>query len=452
MPEYEARILELKKEVAALHAQAVKDATAKQTKEEKDKDEKPIIVEATYLRLGTGVLAFAAVREKALVDSLALVKPRADATAESHTRIWSEHFQKAWAEAFKILLDLVERDEDPIQLKFELLVVQESVGVAALSNPAIIEAVGDIRAKMRELETSRVAKRAEWRDLAALDDRQDGPAAVLRIRVLEDFKKAVQDVRGWWPRIEEAVRNLFRLWKAKEDADPEPSVADGASTIMETLGTLQRTLDEVERAARSIYAGEEAVHQMFANTRLQVKEFLQNNSKEKILQRYVDARAVAEAAIAKCATPGQRDDAKRHYDKVVAESIGILGEFNDTFDDYYAEFDGTYTGTVSQTTIEILTEEEMFKRFWQEVEDLNLPAEIQRLREMLDRTGQISIDEMSEEQRKKWKDAIETRMNELKEKIRSLDMSFVERFKLLFYHVPRAQLVEKLRRLEGYIR
>lgn len=270
MPEYEARILELNQEVAALFQLAIKEAAAQQTPQAKEGKDKPIIVEAKYLRLGAGVSAFAAVREKALADSLKLVKPGSDATAESHTRIWMEHFQKAWAEAFKILIDLVERDEDPIQLKFELLAVQESVGVAALSNPALIEAVGDIRARMRALEISRVTKRAEWRDLAALDDRQDGPAALLRLRVLEDFKKAVEAVRGWWPRIEEAVRNLFRLWKAKEDADPEPSIADGASATMEALGTLQRTSDEVDRAACSIYAGEEAVHQMFANARLQV--------------------------------------------------------------------------------------------------------------------------------------------------------------------------------------
>lgn len=145
-------------------------------------------------------------------------------------------------------------------------------------------------------------------------------------------------------------------------------------------------------------------------------------------------------------------DAQRHYEKVVAESIGILGEFNKAFDDYYTEFDGVFTGVVSESTIEILTEEEMFKRFWQEVEGLKLPAEIQRLREMLARTGELAIGEMTEEQRKKWKAAIETRMNDLKEKIRSLDMSFVERFKLLFYQVPRAQWAEKLRRLTGYLR
>jgi hypothetical protein len=46
--------------------------------------------------------------------------------------------------------------------------------------------------------------------------------AALRVQILEMFKKSVEQIRGWGPRIEGAARTSVDAWEGSERPVPIP--------------------------------------------------------------------------------------------------------------------------------------------------------------------------------------------------------------------------------------
>jgi hypothetical protein len=128
----------------------------------------------------------------------------------------------------------------------------------------------------------------------------------------------------------------------------------------------------------------------------------------------------------------------------------MVDEFKDVFGEFYSHFDGRFTGKVSDQTIELLAEHEFFNRFWRDVESLNLPGEFRIAADQIATCEEVSLDRLTDEQRRRFKEIVRERLSGLEETIRDLDSSFLERFKLQFIDVPREQMLEKLKRLTGY--
>jgi len=440
MAEYAARIVELDKEVATLREQAL----------QVEHGGGPAAVLATYIRLTAGIATYGETRDRALEEGLGHLEADSSATAESQQQRWTSHYQARGSGAFRAINDLASRDDDSIRRVFEILAMQESMAFTAIAAMPLAGAVGQIRAHLRTLEEQTQSLQGHWSELTAQDERLDGQIAGLRVQVLEDFKRSVSEVRGWGPKIEEAVRKGVEAWAGYEGVTPDPPLNEPVKAGLAMLASLQRTLDEATRQTLPLYSAEQTVHELFGKIRLQIKEYLEKVNKDSVARMYSDACRATQDAADKCPKDGQKQDARKLAEKAISASQKIMGEFNSTWDRFYSEFEGRFTGDVSAQTVELLAEQEFFNQFWRDVESLNLPGEIRNAGDAIAKCESITLDRLTDDQRRQWKEAVHARLAELQDRIRSMDMSVWERFRLQFITTPREQIREKLSRLPGF--
>jgi hypothetical protein len=213
---------------------------------------------------------------------------------------------------------------------------------------------------------------------------------------------------------------------------------------------LQKSLDDITRSALGLYGNEQTIHTMFGNSRQQLKEYLDTVNKKTVARAWSDACSATKDAASKCPKDGQKEDVRALAEQAIRASESMVAEFNDAFDDFYEHFDGTFTGEVSDKTAELLVEQEFFNTFWREIESLNLPGEFRTAADQIAKCEDVSLDRLTDEQRSRFREIIRNRLSDLEEEIRDIDSSFLERFKLQFIDVPRAQMMDKLKRLVGY--
>lgn len=445
MPEYQARIPEIEAEVTKLRYLV-----------NFEKIKPPAEIEATFKRLSEGITAYASFRELALTSSLLpLFVPDAQATGESQQKLWAAAHLKHGSDAFERFNSLVTSEPDPIQLTFELFAMQESAAFTVISRMPIAEAVGHIQAYIRRLEQETRTLEDLWKEQSGQTERMDAEINAVRAQVLDSYKRAVADIRGWGPKTEEALHTSIVIWDAKEQADPEPSVgsvaAAASANISSTAGQLRLTHEDAVHRSMLIYAGKLTIHMMFRNTRLQVKDFLDKVNKNTMRRLYDDA---CQAALAAAANVHQKDglklDAKRFVENAVAASSGILPKFDDAWEEFYTTFNGSYVGVPSEATIEKLAEAEFFNRFWPDVEYLDLPGAFRIAGEAIARCESISPSKITPEQKKRLDEVIQKRTNEMKETVRNMDMSLFQRVKLFYCDIPLDQFKDWIRRLGGY--
>jgi hypothetical protein len=167
-------------------------------------------------------------------------------------------------------------------------------------------------------------------------------------------------------------------------------------------------------------------------------------------RQFAETLSNAEGSLARATREGQKADLKRLLDKAKAEVEPCVKEYESAFDGFVSHFNGRYTGKVSDQTIEMLLEAEFFNQFWKDVESLNLPGEIRSAGDAIARCVNIDLSRLTPENQQQFKQTIETRLRELQEKIRSMDMSLWERMKIQFYLVPRDAMRDRLTSSKGY--
>ena len=440
MPDYAARIAELDR--------AVNEQREAALKVEADGGAPALL--AGYIRLGAGIASYADVRDRALNDGLALLKPDSSATAESQQRRWADHFNAKGSEAIRVLNDLVSRDGDETQRRFELFAMQEGIAFSAINAMPLAGAVGTIAEHIRTLDEQCRTLQAKWRELSGLDERIDGQIAAVRVQVLETFKRGVNDIRSWTQKLEEDVRKVVDLWDRKEETDPEPSMSSTAKSFLDTLGTLQRTLDDAVRQSQPLYASEQTVHELFGKVRQQVQEYLEKVNKDTVGRAYADACRATQDCAGRSFSDGQRADGVRFAERAISATQSLMGDFNSAWDRFYGEFQGVFTGEVSDQTTEFLGDQEFFNQFWRDVEAIGLPAQIRSAGEALSRIEGLSLDRMTPQQKQMFEITIKARLKEIQERIRAMDSSVWERFKLMFVTTPMSMAKDRLKGLRGY--
>ena len=147
---------------------------------------------------------------------------------------------------------------------------------------------------------------------------------------------------------------------------------------------------------------------------------------------------------------GQRTDLRAFLGKAKGVVGPRVDAYESAFHDFVRHFDGRYTGRVSDATVELLAEAEFFDQFWRDIEDIRLPAVIERADDDVARLRSVDLSRVTEEHRDELRASLERNLEEVRESIRSLDLSVLERFRLQVIDVPRAQIVDYLRRLRGY--
>ena len=440
MSDYEQRPSEMAREVSALQERAL----------QVERDGGPPAVVATYVRLQAGLAGYAEWRGRALSESLAWLTPDSNATAKSQQERWSDSFNRRGGEACRMLLDQVSRDDDPIEQTFEVMAMQEAMSYSVIATMPLAGFMGQVREYLRDFARFRKELDDRWKELTGQNERIHGQIAALRVQVLELFTRAVGEARGWAPKIESAVGTALLGWEKEEEPSPDPSLAPVARTAFETVNLLQKSLDDITKSALSLYANEQTIHTMFGNSRQQLKAYLDQVNVKTVDRAWVDACTATRDAANKCPKDGQKQDVRAFAEQAIDGTEDLVEEFNEVFEDFYEHFAGTFTGDVSDSTAATLAEQEFFNQFWKDVESLNLPGEFRTAADQIVRCEDLSLDRLADEQRRRFKAIVHERVSEIEEKIRELDSSFLERFKLQFIDVPRQLAIDRLKRLVGY--
>lgn len=439
MADYAARIAELEKVVADLEAKAV----------EAERSGGPPAFPASYARLREEIADYARFRDGVLADGLELLDPPSDATPEKMHARWVDHFVKTATDAFRSFKDITLEDI-PSQVVAESIASQESVAFAEISTWRLARAQGEISQRLRTLEQERAGLESKWSETIGQDERQDGQVAALRVQILGMLEDSVEKIRGWGPRIEGVVRDVVVGWEGSEKPSPDPSFADPTRTFVETLATLSRTLEDSTRAALTMYATEHNIHEVFGKHRAAVAELLEAAEPDLVEKTYIEAVGAADSGAGRMSYDGQRTDLRAFLDKAKALVGPQVDAYESAFEDFVKHFDGRYTGKVSDETVELLAEAEFFDQFWRDIEDLRLPAVIQGADDDVARARSVDLSRVTEEHREELRATLERNLEDVRQSIRSLDLSVLERFRLQFIDVPRAQIVDYLRRLRGY--
>jgi hypothetical protein len=436
--DYAARIAELEAVVVDLEAKAAAACAAGG----------PPVFAPTYARFRERIEAYSRWRKAMFDEGLRLLEP-SDATEQQMHRRWIDHFVKVATEAFRMFKDLTLEDI-PSQIAAESIASQESVAWSEVSSWELATVYGRLGVWLRTLDSNRVSLESHWSETVGLEERQDGQVAALRVQVLGMLKDSVEKVRGWAPMIEGLVNTAVGAWEGSERPSPDPSFADPVKTFVETLALTNRTLDESTSAALSIYATEKTIHAVFAEHRAETATLLQSVHPDEIKSLFADAVAAAESGAGRMNYDGQRADLRKFLDEVKDRVNPCMDTFATTFEDFVKHFDGRYTGKVNDESLELLAEAEFFDQFWRDIEDLGLPAVIQRAGEDIARLRSVDLSRVTEEHRDELRAALERNLAQVGQAIRSLDSSVLERFRLQFIDVPRAAVVDYLRGLAGY--
>jgi hypothetical protein len=106
--------------------------------------------------------------------------------------------------------------------------------------------------------------------------------------------------------------------------------------VVETLGTLARTLDESVRAALPMYATEQTIHEVFGNHRLAIQDLLQKMAPDIVAKAYDEAVADAETAVSRVPRDGQKRDLTILLDKAKSAASPSVGAYPSAFDTFAA--------------------------------------------------------------------------------------------------------------------
>ena len=417
MADYTARANEL----------LTKYAEAYRAAQEQETRGGPPVVHASWINLRLGLERYIDWRDRAINDGIPLLKPDSGATAVSAQERWGAHYQSKGSEAYTQIDNLGRSVEDAIAQFIFFVSTQESLFFKQLSEFSFARAAGDIRARIRELQTEAESLEGKWRDLVGLDERIDGEIATLRANFIRELEAAVADLLGWSRKAEQAARTAVGVAAEYDDkADPEPSFGPIVVEGMSVAARVQAPFDMFVREAQRMYDNEAPVHNLFQNLRERVGEYYEKNY---LVAGAAFSSASTESAdrAGRCPTDGQREDAKRFLEKCAKEIEPALAEFRSAFDKFYDQFKGRFLDTVSDQTAELLADQEFFNKFWREFEGERVPEAFQQVLTDIERNFGVSFDTLTPETREKVREYFKEKLKPHQEALRKMDSGFFRR-------------------------
>lgn len=389
----------------------------------------PPVVDASWINLKLGLERYSDWRDRAISDGLPLLKPDSSSTGANQQDRWASYYQAKGSEAYTQVENLGKNAEDAIQHFVFFVATQESLCFRQLSQFTLARAAGEIKQTLRELDTEAENLDGKWRELAGLDERADGEIAYLRAQFLGELESAVAKLLGWSRKAEETARTLVGVAAEYDDkSDPEPSFGPIVTQGMEVIAMAQAPFDMFVREAQRRYDNEAPIHNQFQNLRTRTGEYY-----AKIYQAAgsaYDAATRESADKAGQAIPdGNRDDAKRFYEKAAKEIEPLLAEYRTAADKFYDRFNGRFLGEVSDQTAEMLADQEFFNKFWSEFEGKHVPEALRQVLDDIDRNWGVSLDPLKPETRAKVRKYLEEKLQPHQEKLKSMDSSFFQRLR-----------------------
>jgi hypothetical protein len=359
------------------------------------------------MNLKSGLEKYIDWRDRAINDGLQYLKPDSGSTGPNQQDRWASRYQSRGSEAHTQLDDLCRSAEDAIQRFMLFVATQESRFFRPLSQFTLARAAGEIKQTIRELETEAGNLEGKWRELAGLDERADGEIAALRTLFLRELENAVAKLLGWSRKAEETARTIVSVGAEYDDkSDPEPSFGPIVSQGMEVVAMVQAPFEMFVLEAQRLYQNEAPIHQQFQSLRARTGEYY-----SRIYQAAGNAYDLASREssdrAAQAMPDGNRDDAKRFYEKATKELDPLLSEYRSAADKFYDQFNGRFLGEVSDQTAEMLADREFFNKFWSEFEGKHVPEALKQVLEDIDRNWGVSLDPLKPETRDKVKEYFE---------------------------------------------
>jgi hypothetical protein len=387
----------------------------------------PPVVHASWMNLKSGLERYIDWRDKAINEGLQFLKPDSGSTGPGQQDRWASHYQSRGSEAYTQLDNLSRNAEDAIQKFMLFLSTQESLFFRQLSQFTLARAAGEIKQTIRELETEASNLEGKWRELAGLDERADGEIAALRVQFLRELENAVAKLMGWSRKAEETARTVVAVGAEHDDkSDPEPSFGPIVRQGMELIAMVQAPFDMFVREAQRLYQNEAPIHQQFQTLRTRTGEYY-----AKIYQAagnsYDLASRESSDKAGQAMPDGNRDDAKRFYEKAKKELDPLLSEYRSAVDKFYDQFNGRFLGEVSDQTAEMLADQEFFNKFWREFEGKHVPEALKQVMDDVSRNWGVSLDPLKPETRKKVQSYFEEKLRPHQERLRSMDSGFFQR-------------------------
>jgi hemerythrin superfamily protein len=387
----------------------------------------PPVVHASWMNLKGGLERYIDWRDRAINEGLQYLKPDSGSTGPNQQDRWASHYQSRGSEAHTQLDNLARNAEEAIQRFMLFVSTQESLFFRQLSQFTFARAAGEIKQTIRELETEASNLEGKWRELAGLDERADGEIATLRAQFLRELENAVAKLLGWSRKAEETARTIVAVGAEYDDkSDPEPSFGPIVAQGMEVVAMVQAPFDMFVREAQRLYQNEAPIHQQFQTLRTRTGEYF-----GKIYQAAGNAYDLASRessdSAAQAMPDGNRDDAKRFFEKAKREVDPLLSEFRTAVDKFYDQFSGRFLGEVSDQTAEMLADQEFFNKFWREFEGEHVPEALKQVLDDIDSNWGVSLDPLKPETRKKVQAYFEEKLKSHKEKLRSMDSGFFQR-------------------------
>jgi hypothetical protein len=195
---------------------------------------------------------------------------------------------------------------------------------------------------------------------------------------------------------------------------------------MEVVALLQAPFEMFVREAQRLYQNEAPIHHQFQVLRIRTGEYY-----SKIYQAagtaYDAASRESSDKAAQSMPDGNRDDAKRFYEKAIKELEPLLSEYRSVADKFYDQFKGRFLGDVSDETAEMLADQEFFNKFWREFEGKHVPEALKQVLDEINNSWGVSLEPLKPETRKKVQAYFEEKLKPHKDKLRSMDSSFFQR-------------------------
>jgi hypothetical protein len=198
---------------------------------------------------------------------------------------------------------------------------------------------------------------------------------------------------------------------------------------MDTIGALKRTLSEATQQAVPLYASKQPIHEMFANLRGRVANWLTAVNKDTVHRMYDDACQASRNAATRLRTDGQKQDVGQLVGNAIAASQHLLSDFDSAWGQFLWQVRGPLDRRRERGDRRTASRGGVLDRFWRDVESLDLPGVIRVTGEDIARCESITLDRLTDDQKRQLRDLLHSRLEELESAIRSMDMSVWERFR-----------------------